>query len=130
MSQRIRITLHHSIQTAPFHQPCYGTSGVEKFPEGKSHRTATRRLFYDLTAACAHPEDLQISKCACGIIEVIPFEYQSVSAEQARQLFKDQPYKIELIDGLSKRNDEDGNHHPKTGNNHIQTQVQRYVDLM
>ncbi len=31
-----------------------------------------------------------------------PFEYQEVSAAQARQIFKDQPYKLELIDGLER----------------------------
>ena len=29
-----------------------------------------------------------------------PFEYREVSADEARQLFADQPYKLELIDGL------------------------------
>src|SRR5512139_3438600 len=31
-----------------------------------------------------------------------PFVKKVVSAEQARQIFKDQPYKLELIDGLEK----------------------------
>ncbi len=38
-----------------------------------------------------------------------PFEYREVGAEEARALFKDQPYKLELIDGiLSGRESEDG----------------------
>ena len=38
------------------------------------------------------------------------FVYQEVSADQARQIFKDQPYKLELIDGLEHGNlDDDGN---------------------
>lgn len=38
------------------------------------------------------------------------FEYQVISAEEAKQLFKDQPYKLELIEGLEKGGvDEDGN---------------------
>lgn len=39
-----------------------------------------------------------------------PFIKRVVSAEEARQIFKDQPYKLELIDGLEKGAfDEDGN---------------------
>jgi threonyl-tRNA synthetase len=39
-----------------------------------------------------------------------PFERQALSAEQARQLFSDQPYKLELIDGLEQGvMDEHGN---------------------
>ncbi|MDX1523168.1 MAG: threonine--tRNA ligase, partial [Anaerolineae bacterium] len=30
-----------------------------------------------------------------------PFEYKEVSADEARQIFRDQPYKLELIDGLA-----------------------------
>ena len=37
------------------------------------------------------------------------FVYQEISAEEARQIFKDQPYKLELIDGLEHGNlDDDG----------------------
>ena len=39
-----------------------------------------------------------------------PFAYREVSADEARQLFEDQPYKLELIDGLAKGGiDEYGN---------------------
>lgn len=39
-----------------------------------------------------------------------PFTYRQVSADEARQLFADQPYKLELIDGLAKGEvDEYGN---------------------
>ncbi|MEX1019806.1 MAG: threonine--tRNA ligase [Litorilinea sp.] len=39
-----------------------------------------------------------------------PFVYREVSADEARTLFADQPYKLELIDGLDKGLlDEDGN---------------------
>jgi threonyl-tRNA synthetase len=39
-----------------------------------------------------------------------PFERKVVSADEARQIFKDQPYKLELIDGLEKGGtDEYGN---------------------
>ncbi len=30
-----------------------------------------------------------------------PFVYQEVSAQEARELFNDQPYKLELIEGLA-----------------------------
>jgi threonyl-tRNA synthetase len=58
------------------------------------------------------PEDLEeIEK---RMVEIIKgnyvFERRSLSADEARQIFKDQPFKIELIDGLEKGNlDEDGN---------------------
>ncbi len=35
------------------------------------------------------------------IAENHPFEYQEVGADEARELFADQPYKLELIDGLA-----------------------------
>ena len=39
-----------------------------------------------------------------------PFERRALSAEEARQIFKDQPYKIELIEGLEQGGyDEYGN---------------------
>ena len=49
------------------------------------------------------PEDLErIEKRMRQIINGRhPFEYREVSADEARALFADQPYKIELIDGLA-----------------------------
>lgn len=48
------------------------------------------------------PEDLE--KIAVRMRELIaarqPFVYREVSPEEARQLFKDQPYKLELIEGI------------------------------
>jgi threonyl-tRNA synthetase len=58
------------------------------------------------------PEDLElIERRMRQIIEAdFPFERQVLSAEQARQLYADQPYKIELIDGLERGGtDEYGN---------------------
>lgn len=58
------------------------------------------------------PEDLEaIEK---GMRKIIagrhPFNYRQVSADEARQIFADQPYKLELIDGLDKGGvDEYGN---------------------
>ncbi len=58
------------------------------------------------------PEDLeQIEKRMREIIKGnYPFTRQALSADEAREMFKDQPYKLELIDGLEKGGtDEDGN---------------------
>jgi len=58
------------------------------------------------------PEDLaEIEKRMRQIIAgKHPFVYRQVSAQDARQLFQDQPYKLELIDGLAKGGaDEYGN---------------------
>ncbi len=57
-------------------------------------------------------EDLvEIEKCMRQIIAgKHPFIYREVSADEARRLFADQPYKLELIAGLDRGNmDEDGN---------------------
>ena len=58
------------------------------------------------------PEDLvEIEKrMRQSIAAKRPFESRQVSAEEARALFADQPFKLELIDGLAKGGlDEDGN---------------------
>ncbi len=58
------------------------------------------------------PEDLeQIEKRMRQIISgKHKFDYREVSADEARQIFHDQPYKLELIDGLAKGGiDEYGN---------------------
>src|SRR5919202_4585769 len=56
------------------------------------------------------PEDLQeIEKRMRRIVQgKHRFIWREVSAEEARQLFHDQPYKIELIDGLERGADEYG----------------------
>ena len=58
------------------------------------------------------PEDLvEIEKrMRQSIAAKRPFESRQISAEDARSLFADQPYKLELIDGLTRGGlDEDGN---------------------
>jgi threonyl-tRNA synthetase len=56
------------------------------------------------------PDDL--AAIEAGMRKIIagnfPFAYREVSAEQARALFAEQPYKLELIDGLAKGQDEYG----------------------
>ncbi|MBI9045974.1 MAG: threonine--tRNA ligase [Anaerolineaceae bacterium] len=58
------------------------------------------------------PEDLE--EIENSMREIIkgrhPFEKKSISAEEAKEFFKDQPYKIELIEGLEDGGfDEEGN---------------------
>lgn len=58
------------------------------------------------------PEDLEsIEKRMRGIIQSkVSFERKVVSAEEARSVFKDQPFKLELIAGLEEGSlDDDGN---------------------
>lgn len=64
---------------------------------------------FDLPRTLA-PDDLQeIEKRMRRIVQgKHSFVRREVSADEARELFKDQPYKIELIDGLEKGADEYG----------------------
>ena len=78
---------------------------LEKFPTAKiAIGPAIEEGFYydfDLPRPLT-PEDLEaIEKRMREIIHASHrFQYEEVSAEQARQIFHDQPYKLELIDGL------------------------------
>ena len=58
------------------------------------------------------PEDLEVieNRMKELIKSKEDFVYQEISADKAREIFKDQPYKLELIDGLEHGNlDDDGN---------------------
>lgn len=88
---------------------------LEKFPEGKvAIGPAIADGFYydfDLPRALT-PEDLDdIEKRMKEIIKgKFDFVYEEVSAEEAKSVFADQPYKLELIEGLEHGGvDEDGN---------------------
>ncbi len=88
---------------------------LEMFPDGKiSIGPPIENGFYydfDLPRNLT-PEDLeQIEKRMRQIVQgKHEFKKKVVSAEEAREIFKDQPYKIELIDGLEKGGfDEYGN---------------------
>ncbi|HEY9152352.1 MAG TPA: threonine--tRNA ligase [Anaerolineales bacterium] len=88
---------------------------MEMFPDGKVTigPPVENGFYYDFDLPRnLTPEDLeQIEKRMRQIIAG-KFEFQKkvVSADEARKLFKDQPYKIELIDGLEKGGlDEYGN---------------------
>jgi threonyl-tRNA synthetase len=88
---------------------------LEKFPDAKfAIGPAIEEGFYydfDLPRTLT-PEDLEdIEKRMRRILSgKHRFERRVLSAEEARQIFKDQPYKLELIDGLEQGGtDEDGN---------------------
>ena len=88
---------------------------LEKFPDGKfAIGPAIEDGFYydfDLPRPLT-PEDLEsIERRMRGIIQSkTKFERKVVSAEEARKIFKDQPFKLELIAGLEEgKLDEDGN---------------------
>ena len=87
---------------------------VEMFPEAKYTigPPIENGFYYDFDLPRPlTPEDLQaLEKRMRQIIAGRhKFERKVVSAEQARQAFKDQPYKLELIAGLEQGNlDEDG----------------------
>jgi len=88
---------------------------LEKFPEGKvAIGPAIEDGFYydfDLPRPLT-PEDLEgIEKRMRGIIQSgVNFERKVVSADEAKVLFRDQPFKMELIEGLeSGEMDDDGN---------------------
>ena len=88
---------------------------LEMFPDGKITigPPIENGFYYDFDLPRnLTPEDLeQIEKRMRQIIAgKFEFSKKTVSAEEARKIFKDQPYKIELIDGLEKGGlDEYGN---------------------
>src|SRR5512147_2394421 len=78
---------------------------VEMFPEAKYTigPPVENGFYYDFDLPRnLTPEDLQaLEKRMRQIIAgKHPFNKKVVSADEARQIFKDQPYKLELIDGL------------------------------
>ena len=88
---------------------------LEKFPDGKvAIGPAIEDGFYydfDLPRPLT-PEDLEaIEKRMRGIIQgKESFERKVISADEAKKIFADQPFKIELIEGLEAgKEDEDGN---------------------
>ncbi|MCS6881361.1 MAG: threonine--tRNA ligase [Oscillochloridaceae bacterium] len=86
---------------------------LELFPEGKIAigPPIENGFYYDFDLPRAlTPEDLvEIEARMRRIISGNhPFIYRVVSPEEARELFKDQPYKLELIEGLIQGADEYG----------------------
>ena len=88
---------------------------LEIFPEGKVAigPPIEDGFYYDFDLPRAlTPEDLEsIEKRMRAIIQAgVNFEKKIISADEARQLFHDQPFKLELIEGLeSGKLDDDGN---------------------
>jgi threonyl-tRNA synthetase len=88
---------------------------LEMFPEGKYAigPAIENGFYYDFELPrTLTPEDLQqIEKRMRQIIAGRhPFQYKAVSADEAKQIFNQQPYKIELIEGLEQGEiDENGN---------------------
>src|SRR6266540_3633484 len=89
---------------------------LEEFPEGKIAigPPIEDGFYYDFDLPRPlTPEDLTaIEERMRRIIKGnYPFEYREVGADAARTLFADQPYKLELIDGLAHGLDEYGETH-------------------
>ncbi len=85
---------------------------VEKFPEARIAigPPIDEGFYYDFDLPRPlTPEDLeQIEKRMRQIIKAdYPFNCKVVSAEEARQIFKQQPYKLELIEGLEQGGSDD-----------------------
>jgi len=113
MQERYQDTLLYRIRHSAAHVMAQAV--LEKFPEAKiAIGPAIDDGFYydfDLPRPLV-PEDLEeIQKRMVEIIKAnVPFTRKAVSADEARKVFKDQPYKLELIDGLEQGGtDEDGN---------------------
>lgn len=88
---------------------------LERFPEAKPTigPPIENLFYYDFDLARA-PHEEDVAWIEQRMKEIIkgrhPFLIREVSAEEARDLFKDNPYKLELIDGLVQGgNDENGN---------------------
>src|SRR5215470_16039675 len=86
---------------------------LQLFPEGKLAigPPIEDGFYYDFDLPRSlTPDDLtEIEERMRRIIKGnFPFNYRVVSADEARELFQGQPYKLELIDGLAKGQDEYG----------------------
>ncbi|HEY1016130.1 MAG TPA: threonine--tRNA ligase [Herpetosiphonaceae bacterium] len=86
---------------------------LEIFPEGKIAigPPVENGFYYDFDLPRPlTPDDLKdIEKRMRKIVQAKhTFAYREVSADEARELFKNQPYKLELIDGLAQGQDEYG----------------------
>ncbi|OQY21638.1 MAG: threonine--tRNA ligase [Anaerolineaceae bacterium 4572_32.1] len=86
---------------------------LEEFPEGKVAigPPIEDGFYYDFDLPRPlTPDDLE--KIEARIKEIVaedhPFEYQELDEAEARELFADQPYKLELIEGILSGGDEYG----------------------
>lgn len=87
---------------------------VEKFPQAKPTigPPIEYGFYYDFDLD-VNPTDGELEWIANRMKQIIKgkhaFRVREISADEGRQLFKDNPYKVELIDGLTKGQDEYGN---------------------
>src|SRR5215207_1252561 len=86
---------------------------LEIFPEGKIAigPPVENGFYYDFELPRPlTPDDLKdVEKRMRKIVQKKhEFAYREVSADEAREIFKNQPYKLELIDGLAQGEDEYG----------------------
>ncbi len=87
---------------------------TERFPQAKPTigPPIEYGFYYDFDLN-ANPSDADLNWIADRMKQIIKgkhaFHVREVSADEGRQIFKDNPYKIELIDGLNKGQDEYGN---------------------
>jgi threonyl-tRNA synthetase len=72
---------------------------MEMFPEGR-HQSDRRRFYYDFDLRSLTRDLEVIPKHGEIIAGRHAFQKKVVSAGEARRIFSDQPYKLELIDGL------------------------------
>ncbi len=105
LQQRYQDSLLYRIRHSTAHVMAQAV--LEMFPEGKiAIGPPTENGFYydfDLPRSLT-PEDLE--KIEARMKEILrgnhPFIRKVVTAEEARQIFRDQPYKLELIDDLER----------------------------
>lgn len=87
---------------------------VEKFPQAKPTigPPIEYGFYYDFDLD-VNPTDGDLEQITSRMRQIIKgkhkFAVREVSADEGREIFKDNPYKLELIDGLTKGKDEYGN---------------------
>ncbi|HSQ56986.1 MAG TPA: threonine--tRNA ligase, partial [Gemmata sp.] len=87
---------------------------VEKFPQAKPTigPPIEYGFYYDFDLD-VNPTEGDLEWIANRMRQIIkgkhPFKVREVSVEEGKQIFKDNPYKVELIEGLAKGQDEYGN---------------------
>jgi threonyl-tRNA synthetase len=92
---------------------------VERFPQAKpTIGPPTEFGFYYDFDLDANPSDGDLEFVANRMRQIVkgkhPFRVREISADEGRELFKDNPYKVELIDGLAKGGQDD-NGNPISG---------------
>jgi threonyl-tRNA synthetase len=106
---------------------------VEKFPEAKPTIGPPIEFgfYYDFDLD-VNPTDGDLEWISNRMRQIIkgkfPFKVREVSADEGREIFKDNPYKLELIDGLTKGKDEYGNEAGSAATITVYTQ-DKFTDL-